>query len=477
MNELAKKIQQFISGKPHIKIVEDDYTNKVVDVNTDQIYGFVHLDEGRFEGYERIEIEDEDEQVTFDTPANITKIMETAQLFVQTFIERDVHFSMLLEWSENSYMVTYEERDPKLGVLLPHTGCTLYLTRDGFLSSANIGRTDIELEYPLIIISQEEAKKILRKAGYVQLAVQIPNQDEEDLDQMIELIYRSSHNIMGVGVDGQVETATEFMDIEEIPVREIQSIDTAATQEELLGVNQTLVKKAGEEDTVIWFDPTADIGEEEPLISSFPNTTGHFSYSNLPFEKVEDMEPLPIEKLTGKALEYLELVEGDIHEKFVLEEPLQDNNLDGLEDEEECDGEDEEDLEEYIILDSEPTQMFTLYREHQGVRIEGLEAHVHVGLYTGLIRECSVTSLSPTQAAKLNKLSMIPTISLLEAEERFFSEIEMKLSRTVKDFDDRNVYTLSYNVSFPRTGGHIEKMNAHTGEVSYVYTGIIKEEE
>ncbi|MGM0846429.1 MAG: hypothetical protein ACQEUT_15750 [Bacillota bacterium] len=469
MNKLAEKLQPFIEGAPNIKIEEDEFLFEVVDVDSGDVYGFVHMEEGRFAGFEKMESEEDEESRSSEQP-DVDKILQTAQLFVETFSDREVHFSMLNEWSDNNYMVTYEERDPKLGVHIPHTGCTLYFTRDGILTSANMGQTDVLLEYPDIMISSEDAKKVLTETNYVQLALHITDIDETDWAP--ELVYRPSYDIISISVDGRVEKVTEFMGADELSTINITNVRPLSSLEDMLGVSEDLLKRTGEEDSVIWIDPLAEVeedGEEEPLISITSNDTGHFSFSNLPYVKNEEDTPLSMEMMRGKALEVLELAEGNIHSKFVLEEPVKQ----GLPEVEESLGEVFDEDEFYP--EPEPTQMFSFYREHGGLRIDGVEAHVHVGIYTGLIRECSVTRLDPKQTADLEKLNMKPAITLKEAQNRIFSEIEMKLARCVKEFEDPKTYTLCYMVDFPGTSGHIQKINAHTGDVSYVDTGILKE--
>ncbi|SES90864.1 hypothetical protein SAMN05216389_103139 [Oceanobacillus limi] len=477
MQELAKKLQPFIPGNPSIKIVEDEYTTEVIDTHTKEVYGTVHINDGRFEGYDMEVDYDEEQEQTYNTPADVAKMLHTAALFVDTFIDREVHFSMLNEWSENNFMVTYEERDPKLGLLLPHTGCTLSFTRDGVLTTANIGQTDVELEYPTIKISDEEAKELLRKSDYLQLAIHFPDEGAEEL----ELIYHTSHDIMGVGIDGRIETVSEFMDAEDLPAQRIPKVTPTETIEQMLGIPNSLIKKDGEEGSVIWVDPNAILDEdeeEEAVISIFDDNINHFSYCNLPFYQTENLTELPMEALMERALQFLELVVKNSNEKYVLEDPYQatedgDEEIEDLDEFEDIDS--EEDMDAFP--DPEPTQMFTFYREHAGLRLEGFEAHIHVGLYTGIIRECSVTGLSDKQYQSLQNINTTPTISMEKAEQRIFAELEMKLARTVKYFDNPKIYTLSYTPEFPKTGGHIEKMNAHTGEISYVDTGILKEED
>ncbi|SHN23227.1 hypothetical protein [Gracilibacillus kekensis] len=489
MENLINKLQPFIPASPSIEIVIGEFDSQVIDAVTKEEYGIVLLnEEGQFEGYESYsfyEDEEELEEQISDKPANIDEMMRLSQLFVDTFIDREVHFSMLNEFTDNNYMVTYEERDPKLDLSIPHTGCTLHFTRNGELTSATIGQTDFELEYPTNEYSKEEAKERLRTTGYLQLSIHLPDEAEEDYGDA-KLVNRTNDDLMGVGVDGKVESLYEFMDAKDLPVQRIAATKPTETLEEMLQVHDGLVKKVGEEGSEIWIDPTilVDKDEEEALISVYNNETGHFSYSNLPYEHKEDDSELPLEQMQERAVEFLELVVGNVQEKYVLEEPY-DTSMDLTEideelveeeiEQEELEGIEEEDWEE--LPEPEPTSMFTFYREYHGIRLEGYEAHVHVGIYTGTIRECSVASLSDKQLHSLSQLSITPTITMEEAEQRFFSEMEMKLSRTVKYLDDAKYYTLSYLVDFPKTGNHIEKINAHTGEVTYVDTGIIRESE
>ncbi|WP_058306427.1 PepSY domain-containing protein [Gracilibacillus massiliensis] len=483
MKNLIKKLQPFVSESNAIEIATDEDGSQIVDSVTKEEYGVVLLnDEGQFEGYESYSFYDEDEmeETLSDIPVNTNEIMRLSQLFVDTFIDREVQFSMLNEFTDNTYMVIYEERDPKLNIAIPHTGCTLHFTRNGELTSATIGQTDFVLEYPTIEISKEEAKERLRSAGYLQLAIDLPDEDEKNYGDAM-LVYRTNDDLMSVSVDGKVESLYEFMDTEIKPVHRIAETTPTETIEEMLHVHAGLMKKLGEDDSEIWVDPTVPM-EEEAIISIYNNEKGHFSYSNLPYENNEEDAKLSLGQLQERAEKFLELVVGNVHEKYVIEEPY-DPSEDLTEFDEELfeeeieqgESEDFEEEEWEELPDPEPTSMFTFYKEYQGIRLNGYEAHVHVGIYTGTIRECSVTNLTEKQLYNLSQLNLSPTLTMEEAEHRFFSEVEMTLSRSVKDLDDVTYYTLSYLVDFPKTGGHIEKINAHTGEVTYVDTGIIKE--
>ncbi|APH04955.1 hypothetical protein [Bacillus weihaiensis] len=478
MKKLVEKLTPFIKGSPVLKLIEGDFTYELIDNETGEIYGFVTLDDGKFVNYEINATEDfeEIEMVKNAHPLSIDKILEVAQSFVDSFIEADVHFSMLNEWSSNHFMVTYEERDPKLGILIPHTGCTLHFTKDGLLTNANIGTTDFTLEYPEVIVTSDEAKSLLRKSNYVQLSFTVNGlHDEEMIDPNVDLVYRSNHNIMGVDVNGKLDFATNFIGIDDRPVEKLQPITVTTSLEELLGIESYMEKKAGEEETSIWVDSSLPFDEEnpEPLLTLSSNDTGYYFTSFLPYTEQEGAQKLSLETLTNKACELVELLEGNIHSKYVLEKPI-------VEEEEVGELFDNEDIEDEFMNDDlfplyEPTQSFTFYRVHGDIIVELIEAHVQVGLYTGLIKECSVTKLPAEKEVKLQELLDMKRISLEEAEEIYFQDLEMKLARNVKCYDNPAIYTLAYLVDFPKTSAHIERINALTGEVSYVETGILKE--
>ncbi|KAB8138204.1 hypothetical protein F9U64_06130 [Gracilibacillus oryzae] len=262
MTNLVKKLKPFINRDFSIEILEDEFFLHIIDRETEEMYGTVLIDENGqlesidIEGYSDEEIELE----SLETPVHTEEMMRLSQLFVDTFVQKEVHFSMLNEFTENSFMITYEERDPKLDVLIPHTGCTLHFTREGKLTSASVGQTDFTLEYPEIEISKEEAKERLRSTGYLQIAIDLPDQEEEGYGKA-ELIYRANDEYIGVNVDGTVDSLYEFMETEELGVKKIPAANPSETMEQMLQVNDHLVKKTGEDHSLIWVDPTMPVDE------------------------------------------------------------------------------------------------------------------------------------------------------------------------------------------------------------------------
>ncbi|MDQ0339371.1 hypothetical protein J2S00_002158 [Caldalkalibacillus uzonensis] len=272
----------------------------------------------------------------------------------------------------------------------------LWFSKSGELTSGHLGQTEYKLLYPETMITKETAEDKLREAGFIRLYIDV------DDNSKVQLVYGPNDNIIAVNLSRHIETMTTFMEAEEYPRQRISPVTPAVSLEPMLGVSEKLVKKRDEDGTVRWVDPVAaEEDEEEGLISIYNDEHAHFSQCNLPFEPYleRQAEPLPLEVLTEKALHYLELVEGSIHDKYLLEEPAV------VEEEHEPHEDDTEAAKHSIVL--EPTQLFYFYRHYRGRLLEERQAHIHVGKYSGLIRECSVTRLTTRQEAQLQKLDPI----------------------------------------------------------------------
>ncbi|MFA9556819.1 hypothetical protein ACERII_05925 [Evansella sp. AB-rgal1] len=474
MENIANKLRKYIKGQPEIKIIAGEYDTSIVDAHTEEWYGEVHFQEdGSLQGFD-IELYNEDEAVPDTTPPlpedKIALFLHKAEQFVNDFVTSEVEFGMFSEWINGNYIIIYEEIDGKLGIPIPHTGCTLYMNQNGDITSAQLGKKEYTLEYPDLQISKEEAKEILRNESIIELAILA----EEN--KTVELVYRVNPAITGVKVDGTIDNVLEFMDVEELPVHSLEKTVCEESLEKMLGITEEFVMFKDDGESKLWVEKETldNVDPEEEIhhkVSFFEDATGQFIASDVNWEKTEST--LVHEELQVRATKFLELMVGNIHEKYWLEQPQQNDAAlyEADEELEEVDTQEDDDYD-YPYHPPEPTQLFTFIRQHKGMKIEGFDAIVHVGMYTGLIRECSTTKVNESQ---LKSLRIVPTISLEEAEKRYFDEMKMMLIRSVKNFDDTSIYDLTYTMNFPGKHGTIEKISAHTGEVTYVETGIIKE--
>ncbi|MBM7587117.1 hypothetical protein JOC86_003690 [Bacillus pakistanensis] len=462
MNDLASKLKNYLSGKPNIKFVEDECVPEmaqIVDEFSDFVYGFAEfLEDGSFSSF-TIDL-DPNKELEFMRNARKSEVtsnqlIEMAQRFAEDFCYRKSYFNALIEWSSDSYTVIFEERDETLNLSIPHTGCSVSLNQFGDIESATLGQKMYHLSYPDVKINKDQAKQVLKTESLLQLAI--------DVDKEINLVYHPNHEIMGVSVNGEIETVSEYMGVEDAPHTSIKQVFVTETIEDMLGL--TSVHELHEDNGLLkrWIDKQALIGEKnveemEATILIEKDGSREFYESNVDWSKGH--QPLSQEFLERQALAFLEAVVGDIHEKYWLEEQLIELEEDDLSDDEEL-----EDL-------FEPSRVFTFIRQHRGMKLEGFKATIDVGIYSGIIRGSEIATLDE-QA--LDALDLSPKVSLEEAEEIYFKQMEMKLKRTVENFEEPSVYGLSYIVDFPGPNGHIKTINAHTGKVEYVDSGIIEE--
>ncbi|WP_216830660.1 hypothetical protein [Alkalihalobacterium elongatum] len=469
MEQLELKICKYIKSQPEIKIVQNKYNYEIVDAQTSEWYGTVDFFENGSISSLDLELwmlgEDcEPVERSEETSTQIDGMIGKAEQFIKDFVPKKVEFSMLVEWDESDYMIIYEENDDKLNLPIPHTGCTIYMNANGEIKSANIGIPSYTLTYPQVTVKKEEAKELLRNEQLIQLHLQV-----ED-DGQVELIYRATPEITGVKVDGEVDNVYEFMGVNELRMHTIAPVTPEKSVEQLLGLYENLIRYKDDGESQLWVETDhlntkQEDTELEPVVSIVNNETGHFSSSSSPWVKQENK--LSINQLQEQALQYLEQVVGTIHEKYLLEEPTII--------EEEID----EQLEElYVEGDNatpnlyEPTQMFTFIRQHRGMKIEGFNAYIHVGIYSGLIRECSTSFINET---RLQSMDLTPKLSIVEAQKLYFKEMDLKLAWSIKEFDEPSIYDLAYLINFPGENGAIATINAHTGKITYIDTGILRE--
>ncbi|MDQ0339372.1 hypothetical protein J2S00_002159 [Caldalkalibacillus uzonensis] len=127
MEHILRKLQPVLGINRPLQIAKTEWSYEVVDEETGEVYGTITFDEnGRFLCYDKCEdAEMEMEQAIgkgMDATKQIETILQRAEAFVQAFVEKEVYFVMMNECDDEHYMVLYQERDPKLGISIPHTG-------------------------------------------------------------------------------------------------------------------------------------------------------------------------------------------------------------------------------------------------------------------------------------------------------------------------------------------------------------------
>ena len=489
MRNLEFVLREYIMGRPVISIEhdeEDPTFGVIIDAHRKLVYGHIELSDDQKLTSFMIDME----EITNNNDVSLEEYEELepdeligcAEDFIQDFCQEKLHFKKMTEWNGESYMIVFEAKDGALNLFLPNSGATIEINKQGFIISAVLFQTYYQLSYPDIQISAQDAKNILCQYPLVELGI-FENSGE------MKLAYYPKREYVAVRVDGQVLTADELLDEFVADARAFEQVHVTESIESLLGVTNDMHKI--ENDVGTYWYPSEDernMEETEPTIKMEQIDVLQQNYeSNVEWKELE--EELPLELLETKAKMFLEAAIGNIHEKYLLEEQLQDGDdfefltEEDLTEEERrffeelemMEEENEEDLDEDDEDNNfEPFTTFTFVRHYKGIRIEEYTIYVNVGIYTGVIRDCSI--ILPDETQLLN-MKMDPVLSLEQADAIFKEHLQMKLARTInydEEDEEVTVYGLNYVMDFS-ANGEIEKIDATTGEIQYIESDILKE--
>ncbi len=482
-------LRDYIIGRPVVKLVfdEDDSTvGEIVDAHRGLTYGYIELsDDDKLTSF-MIDMDEimGNNDVSLDEYEELTpdELIGCAEDFVKEFCRDSLHFNMMSEFNGESYLIVFEAKDVALNLFLPNSGATIEINKQGFVLSATLFQSYYQLSYPDIQISAEDAKNIICQHPLVELGIY------EDNGEM-KLVYYPKREFMGVHVDGHIVSADALFAGSVMDAHAFDAVTVTKSIESLLGVTNDMYQVVNESGRYWYRAEDADhISLAEPIIKIEQTDEMQLDYESL-VEWTELDAEIPVETLENNAKMFLETAIGNIHEKYILEEQLEEEDdfdilsEEDLSDEErqffeelemmEAEAEDDFDEED---IDFEPFTTFTFIRYHKGVRIEDYSIHVNVGIYTGLIRDCTI--MLPNEL-ELTTLDMNPNITLEQADALFKDQLQMKLARTFS-YDDEDeevtVYGLDYIMGF-RNKGNIEKIDAKTGEIQFVDADILREGE
>ncbi|MGX9136517.1 hypothetical protein ACWV26_19630 [Rummeliibacillus sp. JY-2-4R] len=482
-------LRDYIIGRPVVKLdldEDDSSIGQIVDAHRGLTYGYIELSDDEKLTSFMIDMDEimENNDISLDEYEELTpdELIGCAEDFVKEFCRDSLHFNMMTEWNGISYLIVFEAKDVALNLFLPNSGATIEINKQGFVLSATLFQSYYQLAYPDIQISAEDAKNIICQHTLVELGIYEENGE-------MELVYYPKKEFMGVHVDGHIVSGDAAFTGDFMDAHAFEAVTVTKSIESLLGVTNDMYQVVNESGRY-WYraEDANNISLSEPIIKIEQTDEMQLDYESLVKWAELDAE-LPVDLLENNAKIFLETVIGDIHEKYLLEEQLEEEDDFDILSEEDLSEEErqffeelemmEEDVEDDFDeedIDFEPFTTFTFIRYHKGIRIEDYSIHVNVGIYTGLIRDCTITLPNELE---LTSLDMNPNITLEQADALFKEQLQMKLARTFsydEEDEEVTVYGLDYIVSF-QNKGRIQKIDAMTGEVQFVDADILKEGE
>lgn len=324
-----------------------------------------------------------------------------AQQFAATFYPEAAEV-IQEDYSAHSTVIRLAEKDVVHHLPIPGAGLAVEVHDSGFVTAAQLYRNTYTLIDSGELIEVAEAKQKLLAETPIVLAVENG-----------EIIYKLADQAIGVHADGQVL----FTEIPPV----LTDIEAPAQQKEwanLMGITDDFVNYYNEDGVQLWAEN--DLVAQHPIdeipdqVAVRKNEDVLFYSGATPWNKDRRYTE---EELKQQAVHFL---------STVTDQPLEDWKHAG-----------EQLAPDAVIEDElEPAYIFLFAYTKLGIPVEGVEASIHVGIYSGLIRECIVDRLPDTVKSE-NQL-----ISSEQAKQQLGDLLKLELAWVA--LQEENQYELVY---------------------------------
>ena len=343
-------------------------------------------------------------------------IVRIAREMKEALDDRALQLDCLVDFDCN-YLAVFEEVEHRYGLPVPNSGLQLAIKRDGTLSSATFIRQPFTVIYPEHMISKEEARHILQEVPLVQLAFR---------EEGWQYVYVPTFDVYGIEADGQLMHLGGKRTYEPLPeVKEIPG----SLQDFLLGGRAGQATMDDTEEGFYW-ECTAEEVPASPVLS---------------FSAFEH------------ACRALQAIVGHLYAGYELEQR-------------------ELPAEPSMEMEEAAGEWITYHFVYcyEGVYLSDYAAEMTIHRLTGHIRYITVPKIPVDQLAA----SKPPVITLESANHMAQQLVDVTLSMERVDIAD-NLYTAVYMVEYPSspTKGEIKSIDAYSGEIRFVETGLMDIEE
>lgn len=456
---------QFIGSKEESMCEDINY--EIYEQETEELVGVCTLDEtGLLKEYHCVNHYEDGNIKRKEVPA-------IAETFIRTFYPDGLNTYKLQSVIDldDAYVLHYGIEDEKYGIDIPHIGISISVATTGHVVQFTIDNDPYDIIYPKHILSAEEAKE--RYLSNLDFELIICNADDEiyeNGDNDYHLVYRILESAMDIPANGdEPSTIEESNEMKQINERVVPN----QTVYEMIGITKEY-RKIGEqtveqEKIEIWAHESvgipAEIDYEEEFLESFIRVVFHKKDDMLLFVhhgetmKIKvDMEQLSKQELKQCALDFIFTLYPKAHEQFYLELSEVEE---AYEDDDYLDDEGEEDTEDFYF-----------HRIVNGIVVDEKVICVSVGKYTGKLKGLFGDLV---KWEEIEHLSVHPQITKEEAKQLYAKDLVMELAFSLEyEEDDSRKMNLTYLPSFPQTTGHIQMIEALTGEAYFVDVGDSK---
>lgn len=449
---MIEKLQPFVNRQlSHIEEVERDLF--MIYDNEETIVGEYELFDGQLQRIQFFE----DEENLDTTPVQISAQQATAiaTTLIKTVDDRRLVLDSLVNF-DTHYLAIFEETDERYTLPLPNTGAHVSIDAYGYLISAMFFTEAYTVAYPEHIISVQQAREVLQTLPLVEKAIDT---------QAWRYVYTQNHRLFGIHIDGTIDHFDNQPDVQ-VRYYPVDVIPTTKSLEAIMLGAMAQDNISIKEDTSIehvrhWYAAQPDEDSDYQLdLSSFDDVDEEVLDFDLEMNDIVEFEDtgiyLPDDQLLRIAQELMYVLVGEQLAHYKREETT------GLEQ----------------LLSATPFELdmfeptdatYRFVYQVDDVYLQDKAIDISIHRSAGVVVEVVQHVIDYDVVKNLRQ----PRLTLQQANDiaQGLADVELAFMRTSIE---ENLYELTYMINYPNspTGGHIDEIDADTGEVSYVDTGF-----
>lgn len=334
---------------------------------------------------------------------------------VQRVFQKQDYFLYHIWERDDSYNIELTLQEPRFHIPIHSTGMRLDITKGGQLEVIMFLQDEVEITYPDVIISKEQARQLLIEQTLMKKCI-LPDHDWQ-------YGYAPNHELMGVEVDGKVQFTRDLPEMKDAAFKELPTVERVTDlQAFILGGRACSLERYERGDGErIWtvdddhFDQKIEGNPFDRACIALKTIVGD-EYAHYFFESVPNL--------------YVALGMDDVEEDIITYRFV------------------------YVIDDSS---------------FDFLAVSISVHQATNQIASVSV----PYIPYEKLKSATQPKIQLEEAEALAKALVDVELTLEREGYGS-NRYQFIYLIDYPTspTQGHIHFIDGETGEVHFVETGF-----
>lgn len=386
-------------------------------------------------------------------------ILQKAISLIDTLITVDresFHLSSMIDF-DSFWFIEFAKKDPYLHLELPNSGVSIYINKNGLITSANFETEKIGIEKPEPKISVDDARTLFLENLMLKPIIMKIDDDYIGGDDCYHFVYYVMDNVMVIEMDGTLQTIETYGGTHPIYENILPSKQTYDHLYQAIGIPAHFTK-VYEEDELEQWSPGAradfEAGDELEIEYDQQKNVSHIHFIT-DSEKVTTVEN---EKTAlEKAIAFLTFQFQDAATRFRLVK--EDHAL--------------------LYYEEDEEEASNIYAYH--FNFQQFERGIPVATeYLSITVDAESLMITHYQANETHRLDFSEldlTRSFPEglAKQAYADKLTIEKSWSKEIDEDPIIYKLTYTTAFPETIGAMRAIDAKTGKTWFIDASYMDE--